>query len=144
MNRVTLAVAGGRKTQSIVDECVQAGDGRRILIVTYTQLNQQELLARLAVHRPLVAQVEVQGWFSFLMGHWVRPYLPLVFPGRRLKGLNFEGDPGRFAAGERRCLDTEGRAYKRHLAHLAIDTSTASRGGVIDRLSRIYGAIYIG
>jgi hypothetical protein len=92
MNRLTLAVAGGRKTQSIVDSCLDAPRSRQILVLTYTQNNQRELTSRLAPHRPLQAHVEVQGWFSFLLGHWVRPYLPERFSGRRLHGLNFEGD----------------------------------------------------
>jgi hypothetical protein len=143
MNRLTLAVAGGRKTQSIVDSCLDAPRGRKILVATYTQNNQRELISRLAPHRPLAAHVEVQGWFSFLLGHWVRPYLPARFPGRRLYGLNFEGDPGWFAKGEGKFLDSDGRAYKRHLAQLALETNEASSGAVLDRLSRIYDEIYI-
>jgi DNA helicase II / ATP-dependent DNA helicase PcrA len=143
MNRLTLAVAGGRKTQSIVDRCLATPKGRQILALTYTQNNQREITSRLAPHRPLQAHIEVQGWFSFLLGHWVRPYLPTRFPGRRLHGLNFEGDPGWFAVGEKKFLDSEGRAYKRHLAQLAVETDQASSGAVLDRLSRIYEEIYI-
>jgi DNA helicase-2/ATP-dependent DNA helicase PcrA len=143
MNKITLAVAGGRKTQSIVDRCASAPRGRRILALTYTQINQRELLTRLGRHRPLDALVEVEGWFSFLLRHWVRPYLPTKFPGRRLRGLNFEGDPGRYATGAARYLDADGRAYKRHLAHLAIEINEASAGAVVDRLSRIYDEIYV-
>jgi DNA helicase II / ATP-dependent DNA helicase PcrA len=143
MNRLTLAVAGGRKTQSIVDACLAAPQGRKILVLTYTQNNQRELTSRLAKYRPLAANVEVQGWFSFLLGHWVRPYLPMKWPGRRLRGFSFEGDPGRFATGEGRFLDGDGRAYKRHLAQLALDTHHASSGGVLNRLSRIYDEIHI-
>jgi DNA helicase-2/ATP-dependent DNA helicase PcrA len=143
MNKLTLAVAGGRKTQSIVDRCASAPRGRRILVLTYTQMNQRELLARLARHRPLDAFVEVEGWFSFLLGHWVRPYLPTKFAGRRLRGLNFEGDPGRYAKDAARYLDADGRAYRRHLAHLAVETNEASAAAVVDRLSRIYDEIYV-
>lgn len=143
MNLLTLAVAGGRKTQSIVDGCAQAPCGRRILALTYTQKNQGGLVRRIDEIRPLNAQVEVQGWFSFLLGHWVRPYLPLKFAGKRLHGLNFEGDPGRYAEEESRFLDDSGRAYKRHLARLAVEINVASSGAVLDRLSRIYHEIYV-
>lgn len=142
MNRLTLAVAGGRKTQSIVDRCLGAPRERRILVLTYTQNNQRELLSRLAAHPPAAA-VEVQGWFSFLLSHWVRPYLPVRWPGRRLAGFSFDGGPGRYAAGEARFLDDDSRAYKRHLAQLALETHQASRGAVLDRLSRIYDEIHI-
>lgn len=138
-----LSVAGGRKTQSIVEECAAALPERRILVLTYTQTNQQALRSRLDGVRPLRARVEVLGWFSFLMAHWVRPYLPLHFPGRRLRGLNFEGDPGIYATGRVRFLDGEQRAYRLHLAQLAVDVSEACGGAVIDRLTRIYDAIHI-
>jgi ATP-dependent DNA helicase UvrD/PcrA len=143
MNRLTLAVAGGRKTQSIVDSCCSAPREGRILVLTYTQANQQELRERLALFGPQACTVHVQGWFSFLLGHWIRPYLPRLFQGDRLRGLNFDGDPGRFATGRRRFLDDEQRAYKRHLAHLAHDVNRAAAGAAIDRLSRLYDTIHV-
>lgn len=143
MNRLTLAVAGGRKTQAIVDDCVAAVRGRRILVLTFTVANQRELKSRLAVHSPLAADVEVQGWFSFLLGEWARPYLPRLFPGRRIKGLNFDGDPGWYATGESRYLDHDGQAYRLHLAQLAYETNAAADSAVLDRLCRIYDTIYI-
>jgi len=142
MNRLDLAVAGGRKTQDIVDRCA-ASDGERILVVTYTLANQRELRDRLALKGPLAAQVEVQGWFSFLLNHLVKPYLPCLFAGRRLRGLNFDGDPGVYAKGEGRFLDGEGRAYALHLAQLAFQTAEASGGAACNRLERIYDQIYV-
>jgi superfamily I DNA/RNA helicase len=143
MNRLTLAVAGGRKTQGIVDHCSSADAADRVLALTYTTANQEELSARLGRLRPLPADVEVRGWFSFLLSHWVRPYLPRLFPGRILRGLNFDGDPGQYATGVLRFLDDEGRAYKRHLARLATEVHAASCGAVLDRLSRIYSRIWV-
>jgi len=143
MNRLTLAVAGGRKTQGVVDECAAAPAGHRILVLTYTVANQHEIRTRLATRAPIQAQVHVQGWFSFLLGHWIRPYLPRQFPNRRLSGLNFDGDPGIYATGVCRFLDEGGRAYKLHLAQLAIMTSSASGGAVLDRLLRMYDEIYV-
>lgn len=143
MNSLTLAVAGGRKTQSIVDHCAEAPAGRRILVLTYTLRNQSELTSRLNARRPLAATVDVQGWFSFVLRHWVRPYLPLKYPNRQPAALNFFGEPHERASGERRFFDPEGRIYRRHLTRLAVETSNASAGAVIDRLSRIYHEIHI-
>jgi DNA helicase II / ATP-dependent DNA helicase PcrA len=112
-------------------------------VLTYTQSNQAALRSRLAHAGPLQAQVHVLGWFAFLMAHWVRPYLPRQFPGHRLRGLNFDGDPGMYATGRKRFLDSEQRAYRRHLAQLGVDVSGACAGAVIDRLSRIYDTIHI-
>lgn len=46
-NHLTLAVAGGRKTQGLVDYCREA-TGRKIAVLTFTQTNQQEIRSRLA------------------------------------------------------------------------------------------------
>lgn len=83
------------------------------------------------------------GWFSFLMAHLVRPYLPRLFTGSRLRGLNFEGEPSRYATGRARFLDEDGHAYKLHLAQLALDVDAASGGASFDRLGRIYDVIYV-
>lgn len=145
MNRLTLAVAGARKTQSIVDACATGKPGVRRLALTYTQTGQAELQDRLGRVCAPGAGPEVTGWFAFLLRHFIRPYLPLHFPGRRLRGLNFEGEPaaGQYASGAARYLDSEGRAYRLHLAKLAHDVSLASRGAVVDRLSHIYDEVYI-
>lgn len=145
MNRVTLAVAGARKTQGIVDACVAGRPGVRRLALTYTQTGQAELQNRLRSACAPGSEPEVMGWFAFLLRHFIRPYLPLHFPGRRLRGLNFDGEPvaGKYAKGEGRYLDSDDRAYRLHLAKLALDVSTASMGAVIDRLSHIYDEVYI-
>lgn len=143
MNRVILAVAGGRKTQSIVEHCISCPVDRRVLVLGYTTASQNELTTRIGaagVHAP---RIEVMGWFTFLLQHLVRPYLPLLYEDRRLTGFNFEGDPGRYAKGAERFLDRDGRAYKLHLAKLAHDVATASSGSAMDRLEHIYDEIYI-
>lgn len=145
MNRVTLAVAGSRKTQSIVDACVNGIPSVRRLALTFTQTGQAELEGRLRQACSPGTAPEVMGWFTFLLRHCIRPYLPLKFPGRRLRGLNFEGEPpaGQYATGAARYLDAEGRAYRLHLSKLASDVSAASKGAVVDRLSHIYDEIYV-
>lgn len=143
MNRVILAVAGGRKTQSIVEDCRSCPDNRRILAVGYTTASQHELQTRIRAAGVHSRRVEVMGWFAFLLQHLVRPYLPLLYDDRRLTGLNFDGDPGRYATGVERFLDADDRAYKLHLAKLAHDVATASNGAAVDRLEHIYDEIYI-
>lgn len=145
MNRLTLAVAGGRKTQSIVDACVNEALGTRRLMLTYTQTGQAELEERLRKACRAGTAPIVMGWFSFLLHHWIRPYLPLRFPGRHLHGLNFDGEPpaGRYSTGAARYLDSDGRAYRLHLSKLAYDVSIRSNGAVVDRLSRIFDEIYV-
>lgn len=145
MNKVVLAVAGGRKTQSVVDECQGCPANRRVLVLGYTVASQDELARRIRGSGVLDRRVEVMGWFSFLMQHAIRPYLPMLYSGHRLSGLNFDGEParGRYAKGVSRFLDPDDRAYKLHVAKLAHDVLTTSNGAVINRLEYIYDAILI-
>jgi DNA helicase II / ATP-dependent DNA helicase PcrA len=83
------------------------------------------------------------GWFSFLMGRLIGPYLPRLYTRSRLRGLNFEGEPNRYATGRARFLDRESQAYKLHLAQLALEVKTASGEASLERLGRIYDEIYI-
>lgn len=141
MSTVVLAVAGGHKTQSIVDAC-QSDESKKVLVVGYTISSQEELARR--IHQGRVrTHAEVTGWFSFLMQHLIRPYLPLLYPGTHLTGLNFDGDPGRYATGLARFMDHDGRAYKLHIAKLAYEVMKASQGAAMDRLGRIYEEIFI-
>jgi len=145
MNELTLAVAGGGKTQSIVDACLRddGDDTERTLAITYTRTGQRELETRL--RRAFVRTVPpaVTGWYAFLLKQFVRPYLPRLYPGKRLGGFNFEGDPGRYAEGQTRYLDDRGCAYRLHLAKLAYLVLDAAEGAPIDRLERMYSHIYI-
>ena len=144
MNRVTLAVAGSRKTQSIVDACA-TGPADRRLAITYTTTGQAELERRLRASCRPGAAPEVLGWYAFLLRHCIRPYLPRKYPEQRLRGLNFDGEPvrGRFATGVSRFIDADGRAYKLHLSKFAHDVVLASKGAAIDRLANIYDEIYV-
>ncbi|AXN45102.1 ATP-dependent helicase/nuclease subunit A [Mycobacterium marinum] len=149
MNTATLAVAGSRKTQSIVDACATGPAGRRRLVLTYTLTGQRDLERRLSAACNPTNLPEVSGWYAFLLRHWIRPFLPLKYPGRRLAGLNFEGVPASrpdgvvIASGAARYLDAESRAYRRFLSKLAVDVAKAAEGTVITRLQRIYDEIYV-
>lgn len=148
-NTATLAVAGARKTQSIVDACADGDPATRRLVVTCTLSGQQDLEKRLRAACQPGRVPEVCGWYAFLLRHWVRPFLPLKYPGRRLGGLNFDGLPAMnpkgivIAKGEDRFLDDQSRAYKRFLSKLAIDVADASDETLITRLQRMFGEIYI-
>jgi DNA helicase-2/ATP-dependent DNA helicase PcrA len=99
---LTLAVAGSRKTQGIVDACAAADRDERILILTYTAANQVELKARIARFAGDHQRVEVAGWFAFLLGSFVRPFLPFVYPGSRLRGFDFHSPPQTYTTVESR------------------------------------------
>lgn len=141
---VILAVAGGRKTQQIVECCSSNAGGRR-LVLTFATTGQDVLLARLR-QSCLPEQIpEVTGWFAFLLNHVVKPYLPDRFPGVSVSRLHYVegGDPSRGRRGVSRYIDDEGRAYSHRLGKLAFDVAVASCGAAIDRLEGIFDEIYI-
>lgn len=149
MNRATLAVAGARKTQSIVDACAQGDPTKRRLVLTFTLAGQRDLERRLRASCMPGSLPEVCGWYAFLLRHWVRPFLPLMYSGRRLGGLNFKGLPATtskgvvIASGADRFLDDQSRAYKRFLSKLAIDVADVADGTVVTRLQRMFDEIYV-
>lgn len=142
-NHLTLAVAGSRKTQGIVERCASLPHERRALVVTYTQTNQVELRNRLSVYAGDHPGVQVMGWFTFLLRDFARPFLPFMFPEQRVRGFNFEGRPYLMAKGIRRFLDSNNAAYACELGRLAHELVEASKGALIHRLECIYDEILI-
>lgn len=142
-NHLTLAVAGSRKTQGIVEHCASLPRDRRVLVLTYTQANQEELIRRLKRYAGDHHHVEVMGWFTFLLRHFARPFLPFKFAGKRILGFNFDGRPHRMATGISRFLDSSGSAYGCELGRLAHELVSQSKGALLRRLECIYDEILI-
>lgn len=144
-NLLTLAVAGSRKTQSIIDACARSHPEQRILIITYTKNNQNELRSRLATHAGNRLNIEVIGWFAFLISYFIKPYLPFVFPGQRIRGFDFDSEPmiGVDSQSYRRYFNRSGQGRKPHLAQLAYRTEEASGGQAVHGLGLMFDQIYI-
>ena len=118
-NHLTLAVAGSGKTRGIVEYCTSLPGVRHALVLTFTQANQMELRGRLAVHAGDHSGIEVMGWYTFLLRHFAKPFLPFKFAGKRVLGFNFEGRPHMMAKGLPRFLDGNGAVYACELGRLA-------------------------
>ena len=142
-NHLTLAVAGSRKTQGIVEHCASLSPERNVLVLTYTQANQEELISRLKRYAGDHHHIEVMGWFTFLLRHFARPFLPFKFAGRRVLGFNFDGRPHLMASGVGRFLDSNGAAYACELGRLAHELVAGSKGALLKRLECIYSEILI-
>jgi hypothetical protein len=144
-NKLTLAVAGSGKTESIVRECVGLPTNERVLVLTYTTNNQSELSRRLRSASGKHTSIEVSGWFSFLLGRFVRPFLPYLFPGKRVRGFDFKSDPQTYEKNDshRRYFNQHDHARKVHLAQLVIRVEEASRGAGVRTLERLYDRVYI-
>ncbi len=129
-NRLTLAVAGSRKTQRLMDSCKEADPCERVLVLTYTSTNQAELstrLRRLAGDHP---HIEVGAWFSFLLQNFVHPFLSLMFPGRRVEGFDFDSPPQTYTGVGiwSRYVNEHGEVRHRHLPELAVQINAAGNG----------------
>ncbi len=142
-NHVTLAVAGSRKTQGIVDYCAAMPHERRALVLTYTQTNQAELRNRLSKHAGDHPGLSVAGWFAFLLRDFARPFLPFKYPGERVRGFNFDGRPHQMAKGKSRFLDKNHAVYSCELSRLAHELVEASDGALLHRLECVYDEILI-
>jgi DNA helicase II / ATP-dependent DNA helicase PcrA len=142
-NYLTLAVAGSRKTQGLVQHCASLPHSQRALVVTFTQTNQSELRARLSTYAGNHPGVQVMGWFTLLLRDFARPFLPFMFPGERIRGFNFEGRPHRMAKGLARFVDSHGAVYACELGRLASELIEASKGALLHRLECIYDEILI-
>ncbi|WP_176079765.1 UvrD-helicase domain-containing protein [Paraburkholderia tropica] len=142
-NTVTLAVAGARKTQGIVEYCAELPPERRVLVVTFTQANQEELRRRKGRYAGDHLGIELMGWYTFLLRHFAKPFLPFKFPGKRVLGFNFEGRPFTMAKGIRRFLDSSDAAYACELGRLANELITESGGIALRRLEALYDEILI-
>lgn len=142
-NIVTLAVAGSRKTQGIVEHCAGLPQDSRPLVLTYTQSNQAELRTRLKRQVGHRSDIPVFGWFTFLLREFARPFVPFLLPGERIRGFNFEGCPHRFAKGRARFLDSSGAAYACELSRMAHELVDASCGALVRRLECMYDEILI-
>jgi len=143
VKRATLAVAGARKTQGIVEHCVRLPRERRILVLTYTHKNQCELEERFARYAGDHLHIEVLGWFTFLLRHFAKPFFPCMFPSERILGFNFDGMPARMATGKARFIDKSGAAYRSELGRLAFELIAASHGVLMRRIEGIYDEILI-
>ncbi|MCQ4317816.1 ATP-dependent helicase [Stutzerimonas zhaodongensis] len=142
-NFLTLAVAGARKTQGLVEHCKALPADRKVLLITFAQTNQIELRERIKQHAGDRPALEVSGWFSFLLRHFVKPFVPFVFPGKRCMGFNFDGDPGRYASGVGRFFDSASNVYAREIARLSHELIGKSGGALIHRLECLYDEILI-
>ncbi|EJB8386457.1 TPA: UvrD-helicase domain-containing protein [Pseudomonas aeruginosa] len=141
-NHLTLAVAGGRKTQGLVDHCKALPTDRRVLVVTFTQTNQQELSRRLGSQVGNLHNLEVLGWYTFLLRHFAKPFLPFKFSGERVGGFNFEGRPGQYAKGRHRFMDGSNHLYACELGRLASELM-ATTPALLRRLECLYDEILI-
>lgn len=145
-NRAVLAVAGGRKTQMVIDEAL-ADPSCRVLVTTYTTENLRQITRRIEERAGVVpANVHLVGWYTFLLRNGVRPYQHSVLSQiGQVRGLNFEGKKHRFArkADRNYFLDRHNDVFRDGLADFVCTADRQSTGAVIRRLEALYDQIYV-
>lgn len=141
-NVLTLAVAGGRKTQGLVSYCGALPTERRVALLTFTQTNQQEVKSRLAAQAGDATGAEVLGWYTFLLRHFAQPFLRFLFPGERVRGFEFEGRPDRYAKGKSRFMTSDNRIYGCELGRLSFALMQATPA-LLRRLECVYDEILV-
>lgn len=160
IRKVVIASAGAGKTHRIISEAgCYAIQGDKILVVTYTENNQKELISRFSSLNLDNDKFVVKGLFSFLLEDIVRPYQQCAFGGR-IETINFnsDGDPhkknGRTIPGRKELLpcgsfnpdyyltQCRKKAHTTYLSKLASKILKLKEKDILDRLGGIYKHIY--
>jgi len=145
-NVAILAAAGSRKTDHIVESALAVTDGR-VLITTYTNENQRQIVSRIEQKVGAIPpHISVMGWFSFLIAQCAKPYqraltgAPLI-----IKGLNFKGRRNRFTkkSNIRYFLDNNADIYRDGVSDFVVALNEKTEGAVVERLERIFTHIFI-
>lgn len=141
------ACAGAGKTELIIQRCANTANQKRRLVITLTNSGQEELVSRLSVACSQSQMPDVMGWYAFMIRHYVRPYLPVLFPDVRPTGFIFDRathPKDHFKLGGiRRYFSSNGSIYKETLPELAVKVAEAMQGAVEKRLGRIYDEIIV-
>jgi DNA helicase-2/ATP-dependent DNA helicase PcrA len=151
-NQLVIASAGSGKTTMLVE---QAGEKRhgRVLIVTYTQNNYEEIRKKLfSKYGAIPNHVTVQTWFTFLLRECVRPYQNVLYDLKRVESVFFPTDLKDFNSGRRFIKKDNIPAYyfvnkdkiiADNMSDFVIGCNEAAGGLIIDRLEKLYDSIFI-
>lgn len=142
-----ISVAGSGKTETIANEIANQENAERILVLTFTTVNQDEVHDRIRQKLPPSLQAPiVMGWYAFLLSEIIKPYIPLYCEGIHVKGLHYlQGNEqvSRFAKGSSRYIDRSGNVYNTKISLLANKVLEASSGKAIKRLEAAFDAVFI-
>lgn len=166
-NKFIIAAAGSGKTTLLVDRALEINSSKQVLISTYTNENEDEIrTAILRKKKSIPSNITIQGWFSFLLQHGVRPYqgtMDSLLFSNDLKGLllsegsssikkNSQGEPiyynGRpVTFGQKDFknfyFSKNWKIYSDKISKFIVECNDKVEGEIINRLSRIYSHIFI-
>ncbi len=158
--KVVIASAGAGKTHRIISEAEEyAKQGSKVLVVTYTDNNQKELVSRFSSLNIDNDKFVVKGLFSFLLEDIVRPYQRCIFD-ERIETINFNssGDPhkrnGMTIPGRKELLSSGNfnpdyyltqcrkKVHTTYLSKLATKIMKLREKEILNRLERMFKHIY--
>ena len=79
-NTIYIAAAGAGKTTLILKQAIELykkglPNGKKILIITYTDNNQNNIRQKFLSEYGLIPKdIVILGWFTFLLAYWIRPF----------------------------------------------------------------------
>lgn len=141
-----LAAAGSRKTEHIVESALAVTHGR-VLITTYTNENQRQIVSRIEKKAGAVPpHITVMGWFTFLITQCAKPYqVALTGAPLSIQGLNFKGARNQFTkkSDPRYFLDRNGDLYRDGVSDFVVTLNQETHGAVVRRLEKIFTHIFV-
>jgi DNA helicase-2/ATP-dependent DNA helicase PcrA len=147
-NLAVIAAAGASKTQFIVTSALQHTD-QRILIVSYTNLNLQQIKSRVSAASGGVVppNITLMSWYQLMLNQCARPYQASVL-GKvgHVKSVNFASTRSRFAKKtipQSYFLDSRAHLYSDGVSDFCCTADLKSGGKVINRLESLYDRVYI-
>lgn len=148
MNKVLIAAAGSGKTRYIIDEALDKPTNEKVLLVTYTIENTEELRSRIVSRVGIVPEnITIQTWFSFLLRQGVRPYQNHLYDSKRIKNVCFVNKESAPRTNqndiERHYLSKDKHIYTDKMSKFVCKCNEKSEGLVIQRLENIYTHIFI-
>jgi superfamily I DNA/RNA helicase len=151
-NKLIIAAAGAGKTTFLVNEALKK-KSERVLITTYTQANEAEIRKKiieenlkLSGNACIPQNVTVQTWFSFLLQHGVRPFQGVMLQ-EKIIGLVLQNNTSAIfipeANTKKHYFTSDLKIFSDKISKFAIKCNEKTNGSVIDRLTRIFGYIFI-
>lgn len=163
-NTIYIAAAGAGKTTFILRQAIELykkglHNGKKILIVTYTDNNQNNIRQKfLNEYGGIPKGIVILGWFTFLLDYWIRPFKGTVIEQlyNRHIGMSFvEGISGTKALSNGQIIttyhnDTEKfldsslkHLYSDKMAEFAYKCWEQNKADLLDRMSNIADTIFI-
>jgi DNA helicase-2/ATP-dependent DNA helicase PcrA len=145
-NVAILAAAGSRKTEHIVESAL-AVSGGRVLITTYTNENQRQIISRIEKKvGALPPNIMVMGWFTFLINQCAKPYQrALTDTPLFISGLNFKGARNQYTKKSDLSyfFDRQGAMYRDGVSDFVVTLNEATHGAVVRRLESVFTHIFV-